>query len=685
MIGGRDEAEVVAQLTALSAEAAAGPGPAPTAPDPALAGAAIRVAIDYADAADLAKKADKAVQAFGANNPAMWKLLRSQGVFVGRGPAPKVAFLFTGQGSQYVNMLAELRSHEPIVRDVYDEADRIMTPLLGKPLSDYVFADGADPEAVARLNAQLLQTEITQPAVLTTDAAMAQLLAAYGITPDLVMGHSLGEYGALVASGALTFDAALEAVSARGREMTHVSQADNGAMAAVFGPLADIERIVAEVDGYVVVANINSNTQAVIGGATTAVEAAVAAFQAAGITAMRIPVSHAFHTQIVAGASEPLKVAMRRLEVRGPSLPIVANVTGEFYPDPADTETMLEILGRQIAEPVQFVKGLHTLYEAGARVFVEVGPKKALHGFVEEVLGSEHDDVLALFTNHPKLGDIASFNQALCGLYASGLGFGPAPVGRSPGCSGRPPGCGSRRCRRGPAPRPRRRAHPRPRRHDPEDPHVDRPLRGTGPAVRRRAGAGPAGLLRRARRRRRARLPRGGPTQVSSAPVAITGAALGLPGVDRVFDDENIARILDGQQFIDVIPHRFREAIVDKRITRLVKRAGQDPVFETHRRRGRRDQAGRSRRPPGRGRGVRRRGCSRRGPGPHHPPGPRRRARRPARRRASRSSCATARPPWARCCPRSGACPSRCATTPASSSPPPSRGTASSPPTSRST
>ena len=318
VIGGRDEADVVAQLTALSAEATAGRAPAPAAPDPALAGAAIRVAIDYADAADLAKKADKAVQAFGANNPAMWKLLRSQGVFVGRGPAPKVAFLFTGQGSQYVNMLAELRSHEPIVRDVYDEADRIMTPLLGKPLSDYVFADGADPEAVARLNAQLLQTEITQPAVLTTDAAMAQLLGAYGITPDLVMGHSLGEYGALVASGALSFDAALEAVSARGREMTHVSQADNGAMAAVFGPLPDIERIVAEVDGYVVVANINSNTQAVIGGATTAVEAAVAAFQAAGITAMRIPVSHAFHTQIVAGASEPLKVAMRRLEVRGP-------------------------------------------------------------------------------------------------------------------------------------------------------------------------------------------------------------------------------------------------------------------------------------------------------------------------------------------------------------------------------
>ena len=587
VIGGRDDADVVAQLRALSAEAAAGRAPATAAPDPALAGAAVRVAIDYADAADLAKKADKAVGAFAANNPAMWKLLRSQGVFVGRGPAPKVAFLFTGQGSQYVNMLSELRRTEPIVRAIYDEADRIMTPLLGKPLSDYVFADAADPEAVSRLNAQLLQTEITQPAVLTTDAAMAQLLAAYGITPDLVMGHSLGEYGALVASGALTFDAALEAVSARGREMTHVSQADNGAMAAVFGPLSDIERIVAEVDGYVVVANINSNTQAVIGGATTAVEAAVAAFQAAGMTAMRIPVSHAFHTQIVAGASEPLKVAMRRLEVRGPSLPIVANVTGEFYPVPADTETMLEILGRQIAEPVQFVKGLHTLYEAGARVFVEVGPKKALHGFVEEVLGSQHDDVLALFTNHPKLGDITSFNQALCGLYASGLGFASAAEPTATAAATPAPAAAAAVAVAAAAPAPFVPAAPAavlpaPAATSAPTPRTPMTTDRYEELGRLFAGVLEQGLRVYAGEPGAAATPitAGGASQVATTPVAITGAALGLPGVERLFDDENIAKILDGQQFIDVIPQRFRQAIVDKRITRLVKKAGQDPVFE---------------------------------------------------------------------------------------------------------
>ena len=98
-------------------------------------------------------------------------------------------------------------------------------------------------------------------------------------------------------------------------------------------------------------------------------------------------------------------------------------MTGDFYPQGATAETVLEYAGRQIASPVQFVKGLQTLYAAGARVFVEVGPKKALHGFVEDVLGSEHDDVVALFTNHPKVGDDVAFNQALCGLYAAGIGL----------------------------------------------------------------------------------------------------------------------------------------------------------------------------------------------------------------------------------------------------------------------
>ena len=422
-----------------------------------------------------------------------------------------------------------------------------MAPLLGKPLTAFIFADGSDETAAQRLEQQLMQTEITQPAVLATDLALTRMLDAYGVRPDMVMGHSLGEYGALVAADALSFDAALEAVSARGQGMASLSIADNGAMAAVLAPLAEIDRIVAETDGYVVVANINSNGQAVIGGATDAVDRAVAAFRAAGMNANRIPVSHAFHTAIVAPVSEPLKAALRRLDMRPPRRPIVSNVTGEFYPADADLDTMLDLLGRQVASPVRFIDGLRTLYAAGARIFVEVGPKKALHGFAENVLG---DDVLALFTNHPKTGDVASFNQALCGLYAAGLGFAPLPAATATAAatavpSGRTAMTSEQYAELG-------------RLVVDVIEHGMDAIADTAAAPASRAAA-PA----------------------ATEPVVMTGAALGLPGVERVFDDENIARILDGQQFIDTIPHPLRRAMVDRHITRLVKRESGGPSFET--------------------------------------------------------------------------------------------------------
>ena len=145
-----------------------------------------------------------------------------------------------------------------------------MTPMLGKPLSEFIFVDQADAAAVAQAEEDLRQTDITQPAVLAADIALTRLLAAYGIQPDMTMGHSMGEYGALVAAGALPFEDALEAVSARGREMTRVAVERQRPMAAVFAPLAEVERILKTVDGYVVIANVNSNSQAVIGGASRA-------------------------------------------------------------------------------------------------------------------------------------------------------------------------------------------------------------------------------------------------------------------------------------------------------------------------------------------------------------------------------------------------------------------------------
>jgi len=207
-------------------QAEAGRAPEPVVPAEADLHASERLAIDYADASDLADKSAKALKALASNHPVVWKALRAQGIFRGRDPATKVAFIYTGQGSQYVNMLRPLYAAEPIVTATFAEANRVMTPLLGKPLTEFVFVDQDDPKAVAKADEDLRQTEITQPAVLTIDLALTRLLAAYGIKPDMTMGHSLGEYGALVAAGAMPFENGLDAVSARGRGMTRVAVAD---------------------------------------------------------------------------------------------------------------------------------------------------------------------------------------------------------------------------------------------------------------------------------------------------------------------------------------------------------------------------------------------------------------------------------------------------------------------------
>ncbi len=201
MIGARAEAELMERLRRIQTDAEQGHAPAFSAPAESDLRAPERLAIDYASTAELAEKSAKALKALAANEPAVWKALRAQGIFRGHGPAPKVAFLYTGQGSQYVNMLKSLRALEPIVAETFAEADRIMTPLLGKPLSDFIFVDQGDANAVAKAEADLRQTALTQPAVLATDMALTKLLASYGVQPDMTMGHSLGEYGALIASG----------------------------------------------------------------------------------------------------------------------------------------------------------------------------------------------------------------------------------------------------------------------------------------------------------------------------------------------------------------------------------------------------------------------------------------------------------------------------------------------------
>ncbi|MCB0044825.1 MAG: SDR family NAD(P)-dependent oxidoreductase [Caldilineaceae bacterium] len=511
-----------------------------------------RVVIDFGDQQELQEKIAKARKAAGFDNAQAWKALQAQGIFRGSGPKPgKIAFLFPGQGSQYINMGRELARLQPAVEQVFAEADEVMTPILGKPLTSFIFVDSADPAAMQQAEMDLMQTAITQPAMLTMDMALYKLLGEYGFTPDMVMGHSLGEYGALIAAGIMPFADALEASAARGAEMTKVSMDDNGWMAAVMAPLDVVKTTLEEIDGYVVAANINSTSQAVVGGASKAVEEAIARFGAQGFRAMRIPVSHAFHTKIVAPASKPLRVVLDRLRISEPSLPLVANVTGELYP--VTVEDIKDILELQIASPVQWVKGLETMYANGVRTFVEVGPKKALKGFVDDVLGGR-EDVVSLFTNHPKTGELATFNHALCGLYAAGYGVQDAKQRASE----QPVSIQS-----SPIPTPSSsivQEEPAMASSSIGDASVNALLQ----ALQQLSGGAISPLA--------AQSPRFDRNNEPAGSVVISGTGLGLPGANKpIMDPDNALRILRGEQFVDLIPERYRKEMAGKRITRLVK------------------------------------------------------------------------------------------------------------------
>ncbi len=562
VVGAETEAELAEKLGCATAAARSGQAPTAARPQADDLAAPLRLVIDYGDAGELAVKGAKAIKALAAGpQTGMWRALKSQGIHRGAGAPAQIAFLYTGQGSQYVNMLAELRAREPIVARTFEEADAVLYPLLGKSLSEILFVPPDDAESVAACEAELRKTAITQPAVLAVDVALTRLLAAYGVVPDFVMGHSLGEYGALVAAGCLSFEQALEAVSARGREMTRISVDDNGSMVAVFGPLAEIESVLTEVDGYAVVANINSRTQAVVGGETGAVERATALLIERGFECRPLPVSHAFHTRIVAAASEPLREMLERLDLRPPRIPIVSNATGELYPMGGNVvPAMIDLLARQIAEPVQFVRGLETLHEKGARVFVEVGPRRALQGFVEDVLGARRD-ILGLHTNHPKSGDVVSFNAALCGIYASGRGDARDSLAR-------PAAAPSHPIFASPSPPPRPATEPARAAAAPAMPALT-----TDPSTLTDLGRLFADFLERGLevyQRGGGAPPATRPGQADPA-VVVTGAALGLPGTDRVFDDANIGRLLAGERMIHPVPDLLRQDMVGKRITRLVK------------------------------------------------------------------------------------------------------------------
>ena len=278
-------------------------------------------------------------------------------------------FMFPGQGSQFPGMAKELYESNPTAREMFDRANEI----LGFDITEIMFDGTAE---------DLKQTKVTQPAVFLHSVILAKCSPDF--KPDMVAGHSLGEFSALTAAGALDFEDGLRLVSIRAHAMQKACEANPGTMAAILAlPAETIEAVCAEVDGIVVPANYNCDGQIVISGAVDAVAEASERLKAAGAKrTLILPVGGAFHSPLMQPAAEELAAGIESVEFKTPVCPVYQNVTALSTTDPAEIKKNLLA---QLTAPVRWTQSVMNMVADGAASFTESGPGKVLQGLVSKI------------------------------------------------------------------------------------------------------------------------------------------------------------------------------------------------------------------------------------------------------------------------------------------------------------
>ncbi len=345
----------------------------------------------------------------------------SAGIHVAFGPATAgdLAFVFPGQGSQYVGMGADLAMAFDAARDVWDAA----AGEGGPPLHDVVFPPPAfDADATTRQHDALVAA--AQPAIAAVSLAQLALLRAAGLTPSFVAGHSFGEVMALHCAGAFDATTAVRIARQRSDVMRTAAADSDGAMTAVAAGRAQVEALLKAEALDVLIANDNAPDQVVLSGGSATVAECERVLSAAGMRVTRLPVASAFHSPMVSGASVPFAQFLATQAVASPAIPVYG--TAAAVPYPSEPDSIRATLATQLAVPVRFREQIEALYAAGARTFIEVGPAAVLSGLIERCLGARRAEVIAL--DRKGRDGVSTFWEALGRLAVTGCPISFAPL-----------------------------------------------------------------------------------------------------------------------------------------------------------------------------------------------------------------------------------------------------------------